>query len=105
MHNLRKSRDSNTILKDFKNQVVQLNHNKKNSDQYANNVRQVWTSIEPNHSNFPRNLLQDTDAIKDYFYQPLCFSKTEFDITKRATKSPCTSRYYKIQIVLYEWFP
>ena len=67
--------DANTILSDFKNYlIVQLSHNKKNSDQYANNVRQVWTSVDPNCQIFPKNLLQDPDAIEDYFYQPLYVS-------------------------------
>ena len=67
--------DANTILSDFKNYlIVQLSHDKKNSDQYANNVRQVWTSVDPNREIFPKNMLQDPDAIEDYFYQPLCFS-------------------------------
>ena len=67
--------DANTILSDFKNYlIVQLSHNKKNSDQYANNVRQVWASVDPNRQIFPKNILQDPDAIEDYFYQPLYVS-------------------------------
>ena len=49
--------DANTLLSDFKNYlIVQLSHDKKNSDQYANNVRQVWTSVDPNRQIFPKNV-------------------------------------------------
>ena len=86
--------DANTLLSDFKNYlIVQLSHDKKNSDQYANNVRQVWTSVDPNRQIFPKNVLQDPDAIEDYFYQPLYVSLKQLEITERGRKSPCTSRY------------
>ena len=32
------------------------------------------TSVDPNRQIFPENLLQDPDAIEDYFYQPLYLS-------------------------------
>ena len=98
--------DANTILSDFKNYlIVQLSHNKKNSDQYANNVRQVWASVDPNRQIFPKNILQDPDAIEDYFYQPLYVSLKQLEITERGRKSPCTSRYHKVKVMLYECSP
>ena len=98
--------DANTILSDFKNYlIVQLSHNKKNSDQYANNVRQVWASVDPNRQIFPKNILQDPDAIEDYFYQPLYVSLKQLEITERGRKSPCTSRYHKVKVMLYKCFP
>ena len=98
--------DANTLLSDFKNYlIVQLSHDKKNSDQYANNVRQVWTSVDPNRQIFPKNVLQDPDAIEDYFYQPLYVSLKQLEITERGRKSPCTSRYHKVKVMLYECSP
>ena len=98
--------DANTILSDFKSYlIVQLSHNKKNSDQYANNFRQVWASVDPNRQIFPKNILQDPDAIEDYFYQPLYVSLKQLEITERGRKSPCTSRYHKVKVMLYECSP
>ena len=36
----------------------------------VNNIRQVWTAIDPARLIFPRNSLKDPDLIEDYFFKP-----------------------------------
>ena len=66
------------LLNDFKeyrevtssNPISTTKSSTDNALTMVNNIRQVWTAIDPARSIFPRNFLRDPDLIEDYFFRP-----------------------------------
>lgn len=66
------------LLNDFKeyrevtssNPISTTKSSTDNALTMVNNIRQVWTAIDPARSIFPRNSLRDPDLIEDYFFRP-----------------------------------
>ena len=64
--------DANKVVIDFESYLKSLvGHNENQSQQYRENVRQIWTFFDPNLTIFPKNYLADTDLVQDHFCFPL----------------------------------
>ena len=81
--------DANKVLIDFESYLKhRVGHNENQSQQYRQNVRQIWTSCDPNLAIFPKNYLTNTDLVEDNFYYPL---KRSLEINSRLPKEEQTS--------------
>lgn len=62
-------------FRDYKEQTVinpTITETQKieNATTVANNIKQIWMSVDPDMAIFPRNMVSNPDSIEDNFYRP-----------------------------------